>query len=194
MAIIFFYMNWLYIVQMRISSKSKIAFQVLLDIAAHTAKGRAISIPLLCKRHQLSHSYLEIIFSQLKALGMIRSHRGPGGGYSLSRETKDISLYEIVCLMDDQEVIRDDLGVNLWLNLDRHMSLQMQQINLSEALQRSSIVIEDSTKGFSLSGLSASSKATKSLARKEQAKQPMKTKPRLGPNSVFMFGKYLKSL
>ncbi|MEN9862946.1 MAG: hypothetical protein RLZZ601_710 [Pseudomonadota bacterium] len=125
---------------------------------------------------------------------MIRSHRGPGGGYSLSREAKDISLHEIVCLMDDQEVIRDDLGVNLWLNLDRHMSLQMQQINLSEALQRSSIVIEEGTKGFSLSGLSTSTKAAKSLVRKDQVKPPIKTKPRLGPNSVFMFGKYLKSI
>ncbi len=124
---------------------------------------------------------------------MIRSHRGPGGGYSLSREAKNISLYEIVCLMGDQEVIRDDLGGSLWRSLDRHMSLQMQQINLSEALQNSTISIEQSTKGLSSSGLVIAAKKTKNPSQKQQVRLLKNVKPRMGPSSVFTFGKYLKS-
>ena len=175
---------------MRISSKSKIAFQILLDIAAHTAHGRAISIPLMCQRHKLSHSYLETIFSQLRVAGMIRSHRGPGGGYSLSKESKDISLYDVVCLMGGNESAREDLGSIFWSDLDKHMSIQMQQMTLSEALQKSLITIEQSTKGFNHVKPSPS---TQVLAAPQKKKELKKTKPRLGPNSVFAFGNYLKT-
>ena len=93
---------------MRIFSKSKIAFNILLDIAAHTAQGRAISVPLVCRRHQLSHSYLEVIFGQLRDAGFIRSHRGPGGGYSLAKKPEDISLYDVLSLMNGQEPLDED--------------------------------------------------------------------------------------
>jgi Rrf2 family iron-sulfur cluster assembly transcriptional regulator len=181
---------WLYIEPMRISSKSKIAFQILLDIAAHTAHGRAISIPVICRRHQLSHSYLENIFSQLKSNGLIRSHRGPGGGYSLAKKPEDISLLDVVILMNGQEPIREDLCTDLWANLNSHMSIQMKEINLSEALKRSVIDVEQSTKGFQLS---KSSKLSKESATPNPKKKMKIVKPRLGPNSVFAFGKYLKS-
>ena len=181
---------WLYIEPMRISGKSKIAFQILLDIAAHTAHGRAISIPIISRRHQLSHSYLEAIFSQLKSNGLIHSYRGPGGGYSLAKKPEDISLLDVVILMNDQESIREDLCADLWANLNSHMSIQMKGINLSEALKRSVINIEQSTKGFQLS---KSSKLLKDSTTLKPNKKLKIVKPRLGPNSVFAFGKYLKS-
>ena len=175
---------------MRISSKSKIAFQILLDIAAHTAHGRAISIPLMCHRHKLSHSYLETIFSQLRVAGMIRSHRGPGGGYSLSKESTDISLYDVVCLMGGNESTREDLGSIFWSDLDKHMSIQMQQMTLSEALQRSFITIEQGTKGFNPVKPTQAPLVVAAPQKKQELK---KAKPRLGPNSVFAFGNYLKT-
>jgi Rrf2 family iron-sulfur cluster assembly transcriptional regulator len=175
---------------MRISSKSKIAFQILLDIAAHTAHGRAISIPLMCQRHKLSHSYLETIFSQLRVAGMIKSHRGPGGGYSLSKESKDISLYDVVCLMGGNESAREDLGSIFWSDLDKHMSIQMQQMTLSESLQNSFITIEQGTKGFNHA---KPIQVTQAVAAPQKKKELKKTKPRLGPNSVFAFGNYLKT-
>jgi len=175
---------------MRIFSKSKIAFNILLDIAAHTAQGRAISVPLVCRRHQLSHSYLEVIFGQLRDAGFILSHRGPGGGYSLAKKPEDISLYDVLSLMNGQEPLYEDLGVSLWANLDAYMDLQMKQITLSDALQRSSIVLEQSTQGLGQVRLNAAPKIP--VAAKSK-KEPQKLKPRLGPNSVFSFGEYLKS-
>ena len=175
---------------MRLSRKSKIAFQVLLDISAHTTVGRAISIPHICRRHSLSHSYIEQIFTHLKMAGMIRSHRGPGGGYSLAKESKDISLYEVVCLLDGGESLREDLGATLWVGLEKHMNLQMQKITLFEALQRSTVVIEQSTKGISFPDLSAAPKVS---VPPKQRKEIKNLKPRLGPNSVFAFGNYLKA-
>ena len=139
---------------MRISRKSKIAFHVLLDIAAHTAAGKTISISHISKRHSLSHSYLEIIFSQLKSAQLIKSHRGPKGGYSLAKKAEDISLYEVTCLFDKSDFNRQDLGLSLWMDLGNYMKTQMQSIQLSEALKNSSISIEESSRAISFSKLS----------------------------------------
>ena len=85
-----------YIYPMRITTKCRIATDALLDIAAHTEKGYAISLPIVSKRLAVSHSYLELIFSSLKAAGLIHSHRGPGGGYSLAKKPETISIKDIV--------------------------------------------------------------------------------------------------
>ena len=176
---------------MRIFSKSKIAFNILLDIAAHTAQGRAISIPIVCRRHQLSHSYLELIFGQLRVAGFIRSYRGPGGGYSLAKNPEDISLYEVVNLFNEQERTPADMALNLWANLDEYMALQMKQITLAQALTRYSITPEPINKSLNLASLNSASKTSKI---KKPKKELNKAKARLGPNSVFAFGEYLKAL
>jgi len=179
---------------MRISSKSKVAFQVLLDIAAHTAAGYAISMPQICRRHKLSRSYLENIIGALRAIGIIRSHRGPGGGFSLARKPEAVTLKEVVSLMGDQEAVREDLGAGLWANLDSYMSLQMEKINLSQTLKSSAIMIEKSTRGAHTFTMDLSIKVEpRASSQKLSQTAPKKHKPRLGPNSVFTFGKYLKS-
>ncbi|AGG34659.1 BadM/Rrf2 family transcriptional regulator [beta proteobacterium CB] len=183
----------MYIVVMRISSKSKITFQVLLDVAAHTAKGKAISIPLLCRRHKLSHSYLEIIFGILKSAGYIRSFRGPGGGYSLLKKPQDISLFDVVCLVNDQSIMRDDLCTHLWNDLDFYMSEQMKKVNLASELGRLSIEIEAATKGMAIMKMASLTHTQTSAEAKKSNKTVKPSKPRLGPNSVFTLGRYLQS-
>lgn len=171
---------------MRISSKSKIAFQVLLDIAAHTAQGRAISIPVICKRQGLSHSYIEAVMVELKSAGFIRSHRGPAGGYSLLKNPDQITLFDVAALMNETNNYREDLSMALWASLDAYMIVQMQQITLSSALSKSPIKIEQSTKGITQVKVGAPRVAQPKPTRKV-------TKPKLGPNSVFAFGSYLKT-
>jgi Rrf2 family transcriptional regulator, iron-sulfur cluster assembly transcription factor len=177
---------------MRISRKSKIAFHVLLDIAAHTAVGKAISISHISKRHSLSHSYLELIFSQLKAARFIKSHRGPRGGYSLAKKVEDISFYDVMCLFDKSELTRQDLGVFLWADLEKYMKIQTQSINLAEALKKSSIAIEESAKAIGFSKLSI--KLPKVFTAEKPNKDISGAKKILGPNSVFVFGNYLKGI
>jgi Rrf2 family iron-sulfur cluster assembly transcriptional regulator len=181
-----------YINPMRISRKSKIAFQILLDVAAHTAAGRAISIPHISRRHSLSHSYLDLIFSQLKAAGLIKSHRGPGGGYSLAKKPEDISFYDVKCFMEKEETVRQDLGVFLWEDLEKHMKIQMLGINLSNTLKKSSINIDADAKVISF--VKPSIKLPKISIPKKSKKVSNNNKKILGPNSVFAFGNYLKGI
>ncbi|MBU3602290.1 Rrf2 family transcriptional regulator [Polynucleobacter sp. AM-25C3] len=173
---------------MRITTKCKIATDALLEIAAHTEKGYAISLPIVSKRLAVSHSYLELIFSSLKAAGLIRSHRGPGGGYSLAKELGAISVKDIVDATGESPSLEGDPSAQLWVNLDAHMQKQMAQITLSHLLARTAIPIEPSLTRLHLRLEKASkSKATKASAEKRSNKIRKPT----GPNSVFSFGKYL---
>ncbi len=178
---------------MRISSKSKIAFNILLDIAAHTKQGYAISMPLISQRQGLSLSYLELIFAALKAAGMIQSHRGPGGGYSLLANPENVSLKDVVNIIDGEQAPGKELGAELWTDLQVFMLEKMSEITLAKMLQESVIKIEPSTKGLPCmkpqARLKASTKLSEKSIKKPQAK---KIKPQLGPNSIFSFGKYLR--
>lgn len=178
---------------MRVSSKSKIAFNVLLDIAAHTAHGYAISMPLVSKRQGLSLTYLEIIFAILKSAGMIQSHRGPGGGYSLAVKPENISLKDIVIAIEGEQTPKEDLSAGLWIDLQVFMHEQMARITLQSALQESVIQIEPSTRGLSsIKPLPKLRTSLQSSAKAVKKSPPKKIKQRLGPNSIFSFGKYLQ--
>ncbi len=173
---------------MRITTKCKIAVDALLDIAAHTEKGYAISLPIVSKRLAVSHSYLELIFSSLKAAGLIHSHRGPGGGYSLAKELGAISVKDIVAATGESQPLEGGPSAQLWVNLDAHMQNHMAQITLSHLLAKTSVHIEPCLARLHLKlEKIRKSKATKASVemRTNKAQKPT------GPNSVFSFGKYL---
>lgn len=174
---------------MRIAAKCKIAVDVMLDIAGHTEKGYAISLPVVSKGLGVSRSYLELIFSKLKAAGLISSHRGPGGGYSLAKNLRDISVKDIIDATIDPQARVSGLSAQLWVALEAHMQNQMSQITLDQILASTPIKIDPT-----LETLGAK------LARAQERKQSVKISPKiptkkgrqaLGPNSVFGFGKFI---
>lgn len=173
---------------MRITTKCKIATDALLEIAAHTEKGYAISLPIVSMRLAVSHSYLELIFASLRAAGLIHSHKGPGGGYSLAKEPGAISIKDIVDATGEPPSLEGGPSAQLWVNLDVHMQNQMAQITLSRLLAKTAIQIEPSLARLALK----LEKISKSKAAKASAKrQSNKAQKPTGPNSVFSFGKYL---
>lgn len=172
---------------MRISSKSKIAFNVMLIVAAHSAKGYAIALPLVGKRLGISHSYLELIFSALKAAGLIRSFRGPGGGYSLCSKADQISLKDIVDAIEGEQGDIEGLSAQLWSDLDRFMRDQMTRISLAATLQNLEVPVESSLARL----LRKAADHKKSGSPKEQIADAKKNGNNPGPNSIFNLAQHL---
>jgi hypothetical protein len=83
-----------------------------------------------------------------KSAGMIQSHRGPGGGYSLVSKPEYISLKEVVSAIEGEQTPKADLSADLWSDLQVFMQEQMSHITLDKILQGSVIQIEPSTRGF----------------------------------------------
>tara|TARA_R110002096_G_scaffold44526_4_gene120044 strand:- start:24904 stop:25374 length:471 start_codon:yes stop_codon:yes gene_type:complete len=83
---------------MRLSAKTKYGVRAVFDIAYHSQDdpGIAIQAKDIALREQIPLRYLEQIFQDLRRAGIIESKRGPRGGYLLKRNPKDLTLAEIV--------------------------------------------------------------------------------------------------
>ncbi len=76
---------------MKISTKGRYALRLMLDLAAYNT-GEPISIKDIARRQSISEKYLEQIISVLNRAGYVRSIRGAGGGYLLTREPKEYTV------------------------------------------------------------------------------------------------------
>lgn len=85
---------------MRLSTKGRMAVMVMVDLGLRAESG-PVSLAALSRRHGVSVSYLEQFFSGLRKQGLVRSTRGPGGGYSLAREAAEISVADIILAVDN---------------------------------------------------------------------------------------------
>ena len=90
---------------MRLSTKGRYAVMAMADLArrqAALAEGdRAVTLAEIAARQQISLSYLEQLFARLRRRGLVKSLRGPGGGYRLAREAQNTNIADIVMAVDE---------------------------------------------------------------------------------------------
>ena len=75
--------------------KAILAVAAVIDIALH-AKGRPVSAKALAARHGLPPRHLEPVLQAFVREGILRGIRGPGGGYELAREAREITAEDIL--------------------------------------------------------------------------------------------------
>ena len=86
---------------MKITSRGRYAVLAMVDIAKFGSK-RPCSLSHVSVRQNISLSYLEQIFNDLKKAKLVKSQKGPGGGYSLSKESGEIRILDIFNAIDEQ--------------------------------------------------------------------------------------------
>ena len=69
--------------------------------AAISSRGRHKPAVVIAASQQISKPYLEQLFSRLRRQGLVRSVRGPGGGYRLARDAESLSVAEVVAAVDE---------------------------------------------------------------------------------------------
>ena len=84
---------------MKLTTKSEYSLLALIYIARNEKSG-FIKIENICKEYNISKKYLEQIFVSLKQARYIKTKTGASGGYKLVRPADEISLAEIIRLMD----------------------------------------------------------------------------------------------
>jgi len=85
---------------MKISKKAYYGLRALVGIA-HFGE---ISAHALAIEENLPEDYLQKILQQMKKAGIISSEKGVAGGYSLAKNTRDISVWEIISTLDGEIV------------------------------------------------------------------------------------------
>jgi Rrf2 family protein len=83
----------------KVSTRGDYASRALLSLALHDDDGPT-SVRDIAERTGLPQPYLEQILLALKGAGLVRSKRGVGGGYVLSRPADEITLAEVVSAVD----------------------------------------------------------------------------------------------
>lgn len=87
---------------MRLSARADYALRAAIELA--TAGGSHVTAEQLARAQKIPGKFLEAILTQLRRAGLVRSQRGPEGGFWLARPAEDISLADIIRAIDGQLV------------------------------------------------------------------------------------------
>lgn len=87
---------------MKISAKVDYACRVLAELARLHGKAELAQIEHLARVEQVPQNFLAQILSELRNGGLITSRRGIQGGYALARPPDQISLYDIIIVIDGE--------------------------------------------------------------------------------------------
>lgn len=135
---------------MRLTTKGRYAVTAMLDLALHHEQG-PIRLAGISDRQGISLSYLEQLFAQLRRKELVRSVRGPGGGYHLGRQASKISVAEVIAAVnEDTDVSRcrgssdchegeKCLTHHLWMDLSNQVRDFLENISLGDLVKRNDI-------------------------------------------------------
>jgi len=85
---------------MKVSAKAEYACVALVQLALRGSQDAPVTLKALGEEYGISPAFLTQIFLQLKSAGIVRSVRGPAGGYQLARDPADISIGEVIECID----------------------------------------------------------------------------------------------
>jgi Rrf2 family protein len=85
---------------MKISTKGRYGLRAMLDLATHGNVGTPVYLSDIAKREGISEKYLEHIFGALHKAGLVKAFRGRKGGYLLTRLPDEITLNEIIAVLE----------------------------------------------------------------------------------------------
>lgn len=86
---------------MRLTTKGRFAVTAILDLALNESE-KPVTLADISERQSISLSYLEQLFSRMRREGIVKSVRGPGGGYYLAKKQQDITVKSIITAVDEE--------------------------------------------------------------------------------------------
>ena len=133
---------------MKVSTKGRYALRVMLDLAINNT-GEYIPLRDISERQNITVKYMEQIISLLKKSGFLKSTRGNGGGYRLSKAPDDYtvgdilravegSLAPVACLEDEEnQCERSSICPTLkfWTGLDKTINDYVDSVTLQDLLE-----------------------------------------------------------
>jgi Rrf2 family iron-sulfur cluster assembly transcriptional regulator len=148
---------------MKLTTKGRYAVMAMADLARNGGE-KPLSLAEIAERQEISLSYLEQLFAKLRKGGLVRSVRGPGGGYLLSRPASAVRVSDIIFAVDEpiratrctpgspiscQGAKGRCLTHDLWEELSNHIHLFLSAVTLDDVtsqkvLGMSGVVYRDS--------------------------------------------------
>jgi len=87
------------VLNVKISTKGRYGLTLMIELARNYGSG-PISLKSIAEQKELSNHYLEQLATPLRNAGLIRSVRGPYGGYTLAKEPKEITAGDVIRVLE----------------------------------------------------------------------------------------------
>jgi Rrf2 family transcriptional regulator, iron-sulfur cluster assembly transcription factor len=155
---------------MRLSTKGRYAVMAMTDLARFGGE-RAVSLAEIAERQEISLSYLEQLFARLRRHELVKSVRGPGGGYRLARSAADTPVASIVkavdeplratrcihaegkgCMAKGERCLTHDLWEALSEQIDAFLSSVSLEDVVEGRLRRETGAVQERAPGLALAG------------------------------------------
>lgn len=132
---------------MKISTKGRYALRMLFDLAMHRNDG-FVSLRDIAERQNISKKYLEQIVSILSHANLLKTSRGYQGGYMLSKEPYQYTLYEILSATEgslepvdsielgNAKSIEETMEISVWIEFSHHIADYLKSITLQDVIDR----------------------------------------------------------
>ena len=135
---------------MKLTTKGRYAVMAMADLALFQ-NGTPVSLNDISLRQNISLSYLEQLFAKLKNGKLVKSVRGPSGGYILEKNPKEIKLSNIIFAVDEKvktlNCKKDSkkgcngkntkcITHNLWDDLEQHINTFFENKSLNDLLKQ----------------------------------------------------------
>lgn len=129
---------------MKISTKGRYGLRSLIDLATHCSEGY-VPLGAISERQDLSLNYLESIFANLKRSGLVIGIAGAQGGYVLARPANEITLFDILTVLEGDMSVYDSVGEktkirsflnrNVWDVIDHSVSTVLTTTTLEDVIK-----------------------------------------------------------
>jgi Rrf2 family iron-sulfur cluster assembly transcriptional regulator len=141
---------------MRITTRGRYALRASLALAKLETSGNPVSINQLAEMENISSVFLEQIFFKLRKAGIVKSMRGPGGGFNFERPLDKLTLKEILDAAGEELDITtcdkrtdcgrvgDCLSHFVWLELSQMINDYFARHTLASIMEKYGKFIEDS--------------------------------------------------
>lgn len=135
---------------MKLSTKGRYAVMAMVDLAAN-ASAKPVALADVADRQDISLSYLEQLFGKLRKAGLVKSVRGPGGGYLLAHGPSDTRVADIIMAVDEPiqttrctpgspQGCQSDrarcLTHDLWEELGNQIYLYLSSVSLEDVVEK----------------------------------------------------------
>lgn len=136
---------------MRLTTKGRYAVTAMLDVALNSGE-LPVNLGDISSRQGISLSYLEQLFAKLRKQGLVKSIRGPGGGYFLGADTKTIKVLAIIDAVNENVDVTQCqqkgncndgeicLTHHLWMDLSEQIRDFLSQVSLEDLLSKRDVV------------------------------------------------------
>ena len=124
-------------IKMKLSGKGRYAIKAMINIALNNSK-QPKTLLEISKHQGISLSYLEQLFALLRKHNLVSGVRGPGGGYRLSVEPKDISIAQIINAINSDKpamVGSESKDEVIWDNFSARLCNYLETVTLGSLIE-----------------------------------------------------------